>query len=220
MGVRVMNRVFFATTLLMCLVGLTACNSGTTYGTGVSHEKQTLDGFYNMIALKPQKEPKIDYSSRPDLVMPANQDALPEPGEATANAPQNWPVSPEQRIAAVREDAPTIDGQTGLMENRENLNQLATPSRKKRKYEHENDVLTVRSVVNEVNKSRQIDKDIIKYSAPTSRKYLTEPPTEYRTPTATAEAGDLGHDSEYLKKLRKKKRAEMLAETKGLPSPD
>lgn len=84
---------------------LSGCTGGTTYGTGVSHEEKTVKGLYNLLSLKPEEKKNIDYSSRPNLVMPSDQAQLPVPGEAQ-QTDQNWPVSPEQRIAIARGEAP------------------------------------------------------------------------------------------------------------------
>ena len=94
---------------------LGGCNSGTTYGTGVSHEEQTLKSMYNMLSIRPEKPPVIDYSARPDLVMPADGQSLPAPADETAVADGQWPVNPEQRLAAIRDGAPEVDDRSGAL---------------------------------------------------------------------------------------------------------
>ena len=90
------------------MVILAGCSgSGTTYGTGSSHEEDTLKGIVNMLAISPEDQKKIDYSARPDLVMPANPRPCLHP--LIKMRLRNWPVSPEQRIAAVRDAAPDGD---------------------------------------------------------------------------------------------------------------
>ena len=54
------------------------------------------------------------------------------------------------------------------------------------------------------------------YSTGPQRKYLTEPPVEYRTPASTAVAGDLGYDDEELKALEEAAKKEAKARETGL----
>ena len=104
----------------MCVVSglavLAGCSSysGTTYGTGTSHEEDTMKSIVNMLAIRSEEQEKIDYSARPELIMPANQQALPSPAdESVAGADENWPVTPEERITALRESAPEADERSG-----------------------------------------------------------------------------------------------------------
>jgi hypothetical protein len=58
-------------------------------------------------------------------------------------------------------------------------------------------------------KNAQMLKKKYAFSTGASRKYLTEPPTEYRVPIATAPSGDLG-----VSEAEKEKRAEKAAHSK------
>ena len=95
-------------------VFVAGCNGGTTYGTGVSHEEQTIKSLSNIFAFKQDERQNIDYSSRPDLVMPPEQSNLPQPldvEQSTSNA--DWPETPEERIARIRGEAVEADERSG-----------------------------------------------------------------------------------------------------------
>ena len=216
-----MNKSLLALTVVSTLAVLTGCNSGTTYRTGVSHEQQTFEGFYNMLSLKPEEKKNIDYSSRPGLVLPSDQAALPAPANGAKQVEQNWPVSPEQRIAGVRENAPKVDDRNGTIsiEERNKARTLFGPRiSSEGKYAETPDLdrdPTLQTHLKEQKNRQSIDRDQLTYSDAKTRRYLTEPPTEYRTPTATAEAGDLGYDSDLIKKLRKQRKKAELEADKG-----
>lgn len=75
---------------------LGGCVSGTTYGTGVSPGKQTVDDIVGLVSLGGSKEKsKIDYEPRPPIVAPPASASLPTPGEASSSATAaNWPKDP------------------------------------------------------------------------------------------------------------------------------
>jgi hypothetical protein len=201
--------------------------TGTTYGTGTSHEEQTMKSMYNMLSIKPPEQPNIDYSARPDLVMPANKQVLPTPEDQSANAgDQNWPVSPEQRIAAVRNSAPQPHTRSGnlpteyLTSEKEGIRNSAglyAVSRQKEKdggqflREIQQESITGSSAGEEARRRR----GQLTYSSGPQRKFLTEPPKEYRAPAETAEAGTVGLTSEELAKLEAKQKATEKAERDG-----
>lgn len=189
-------------------VPLAGCVGGTTYGTGVGQEEQTFKDLYSMMSLQRERK-NIDYSARPDLVVPQNKQALPEPLSAaeTANNDPNWPESPEQRIARVRAEAGEIDPRTGDYSQQER-------SRKKEgiaveTYNHRGAFVPGRTdrdgnpilYHGESEARRQVlaARASADYSRGPSRKYLTEPPVEYRVPAETAPSGQEAFSEEELK---------------------
>lgn len=206
---------------------LGGCTSGTTYGTGSSHEEQTVKSMYNLLSIKPPEKANIDYSARPDLVMPANKGALPTPADTAQQVDdQNWPVDPEQRIAAVRAEAPQPDERSGnlpteyLLSEKEGIRNSAGLYRASRKSEKDGgqflkmiqeESKTGSNVSEEVKRRREQ----LTYSTGASRKFLTEPPTEYRRPAETAEAGAVGLTNEEIAELDKKRRKQEEAEKRG-----
>ena len=213
---------------LVILAGCTG--SGTTYGTGSSHEEDTLKGIVNMLAISPDDQKKIDYSARPDLVMPANPQALPAPAQENA-ADENWPVSPEQRIAAVRDAAPDGDwrGSEDIpleyqLSEKEGINNSAGLYRQSRAHTRSGSdqfIKLIRDDANGVGESAEARKrrEELAYSTGVKRKFLTEPPVEYRTPSATAEAGDTGITREEITEAQKKAKIDQRNIDAGVLTP-
>lgn len=222
-------RKLVSVSLLVVSAALVAgCQSGTTYGTGVTHEEQTFDGLVNILAFKPKETERIDYRPRPELVMPAETAALPQPLEenaSTSNA--DWPETPEERIARIRGEAVKPDARTGevpveeLLRKKEGINKPRFNNAhyaRRTPVSDNGDTFLQDLIDRQDGKAR---KEVLKrraqlaYSKGATRKYLTEPPTEYRTPAATAVAGDLGYSEEELKEIARKEEARKKAERAG-----
>ena len=94
--------------LLACSL-LAGCVGGTTYGTGEAQEKATVDDLVNILALRKKRTATIDYDPRPDLVVPEDKQLV-EPAQKTAADDQQWPETPEDRIARIRDEAESVRG--------------------------------------------------------------------------------------------------------------
>ncbi|MEC9343831.1 MAG: hypothetical protein VYD64_08285 [Pseudomonadota bacterium] len=193
---------------LACALSLSACIGGTTYGTGVSQEKQTFDDVYNMFTLK-KKRRNIDYSARPDLIVPENTAALPEPIDVeAATSNPDWPETPEQRVARIRAQAGEIDERSGDYDIRENLRskdginiETRNPTGKfiaGRTDRDGNPLLNVETANDSAAEEVRKAKAELDYSRGVRRKYLTEPPTDYRVPAGTAPSGSEAFTEEEL----------------------
>jgi len=158
----------------LVLTALAGC-SGTTYGTGVSPETQTLTDVMSIASLGAEDRPPIDYKARGGIVVPPSN-ALPPPGEAVASADQaNWPKDKDiarrkkrenDAVAPNSEGAPNLKlapGQTTFSRREDDYNEARKAEGKKAW-----DAL-------HSGKSGSFDAN----GNPT-RKYLTEPPTAYR----------------------------------------
>ncbi len=208
-----MKRTVFSMSLLASVAILAGCTGGTTYGTGSSHEAATLKGLSKVFSLKSEQN-KVDYQSRPDLVMPANKSVLPVPvSQQVAISNEQWPETPEQRISSVRAAAPEPDWRTGDLPT-EYLNskkkgiavtRVDTETRRPVWAKEEQWLEDTRNDANGISESKKAQqlKDQISFSKGAQRKFLTEPPVEYRTPAQTAESGDLGISEEELDARRK-----------------
>ena len=207
---------------------LAGCNGGgTTYGTGVSHEEQTVKALSNVFAFKNDEQPNIDYSARPDLVMPPDNGQLPQPldvEQSTSNA--DWPETPEQRIARVRGEAVEADKRSGELPLEEMRREkygigVAGPVERARSARADrggNDFIDMLRDGEGKSESEELKRRRaeLAYSTGPQRKYLTEPPVEYRTPAATAVAGDLGYDPEEVKKLEEEEARKARANELGM----
>lgn len=183
----------------VAVLALSGCVSGTTYGTGVSQEEQTLQDMYSMFSLKSKKK-NIDYSPRPDLVVPQNKQALVEPLDQVASTSNpDWPETPEARIARIRAQAGEVDPRTGEVGVEESLRQkdgigIETGERFKKFIpgvtDKDGNVINVKGEEGQAARAEVLKaKADLSISPGANRKYLTEPPVKYRQPAESAPAG-------------------------------
>jgi hypothetical protein len=205
-------------------LALSGCVGGTTYGTGVSQEEQTLKDMYTMFNLKPERK-NIDYSPRPDLIVPENKQALTEPIDTAATASNvAWPETPEERIARIQAAAGEVDPRTGEVSVEERLRKKEgigieqgyitrkfTPGQTDR---DGNPLLgrpddTVRTDVQRAKEATTISKG-------TTRRYLTEPPLAYRQPVDSAPSGVDSYSDEERARMDEEERKLRLQRMKEL----
>lgn len=199
---------------------LSGCVGGTTYGTGVSQEAQTIQDLSNILAMKKKKN-TIQYDSRPDIVIP-EQKVLVEPksDEVAAIAP-DWPESPEQRIARIRAEAEESEGslikQVQFANQDKDFRSVQPQGRLKAAPIGQgvpnvscdpDGVIMRRCTAKEISDAvRAVRKqEATSGNSGLQRKYLTEPPIEYRTPATTAVAGDAGYTEEELAEIARLKK--------------
>ena len=222
-----MKRTVFSMGLIASVLALAGCTGGTTYGTGTTHEEATMKGLSNIFSLKSEKT-SIDYNKRPELVMPANKNILPAPvSEQAAVSNEQWPETPEERIAKVRANAPEVDWRTGelpveyLGSKKEGIaiSRAGKEARKPSWAKEEQWLDDTRNDANGISESKKAQKlkEQIAFSTGVKRKYLTEPPVEYREPAATAEVGDLGISDEEIEARLKAEQAEDRANPNAIP---
>ncbi len=224
------------TLILMSFAALTlaGCTGGTTYGTGSSHELDTVKSLGKIFSLRNQKS-SIDYKTRPELVLPANKNALPQPVDSRAlAADQDWPESPELRAAKLSSNAPVADtrnkGGADLPiefltdTNKQGIGNSARIQRNARKNVNSGADEFIQAIKDDANgvgegKLARERRDQLAFSTGVKRKFLTEPPVEYRTPSANAEAGDLGVNQEILDERTKKNERERIDSSNGVLTP-
>jgi hypothetical protein len=194
-------RVLVLAPLVASGLALSGCMSSPTYGTDKTANEQLMEDLSGAMTLAPPKRAAIDYKPRPPLVKPApgQKEALPPPqDDIVQTASAQWPESPEQRRARIRDyatqhrDDPNFepevvnDGSGGI----------PVASRPPTAMEYARNQKGERAEFNKrLKENRQGD--------PTTRKYLSEPPLVYREAAATAPQGDIGED-EYKKERRLK----------------
>jgi hypothetical protein len=200
---------------LVAAAGLASgCMSSPTYGTDKTANAQLMSDLSGIASFRDKKKPTIDYTPRPDLVKTAKRgETLPPPQDNVTTANANWPESPEQRLARVRAEADA---------NSDNPNYQSTvvpdvalaqqdnfkkPGQSWRSFEAGNDdprTMTTSDSAKRAEYKKRLQET--QQGDPTKRKYLSEPPTEYRQAYADAPQGELGED-EYRKERRLKRAA-------------
>lgn len=202
-------RLVLAAPLVASGLLLGGCMSSPTYGTGVTANEQLVSDVTGVLSLAPKRKASIDYKPRPELVKPASTDVLPPPQEDIVTASNEaWPESPEQRRARIRANA-TANQDNKFFEP-EVINDISVGAARSPAMQEEVDRRGIRTA-DSAQKRAEFNRKLAEANqgSPTTRKYLSEPPLEYREPAATAPVGDVGEDE--LKKQRRIK----AAATKG-----
>ena len=187
--------------LAVAIATLSGCMGSPTYGTDKPADQQLLEDITGVLSLAPRNDQRIEYKPRPELVKPASLSNLPPPQDSvtTASNPE-WPESPEQRRARLRADATA---------NRDNLDfspevvdtRTASAPAPVRNARGELETFNGSGKQSREDFNRRLAEN--QQGSATSRRYLSEPPTEYRRPVETAPAGDVGEE-EWRKEQRRK----------------
>jgi len=214
-------RAVLAGSAAVSAILLSGCMSSPTYGTDKTATEQLIDDVSNITKLNPDRKANITYRPRPDLVKPASvRDApLPPPQDSVAGAGDSaWPESPEQRRARLRAESderndtgafrkiPTVAASeeidapvetTSIDDGKPGQSQRHRPGT---------------DIVGQEARRAEFKKRLAENNqgSPTSRKYLSEPPLDYRKPAADAPTDELGED-EWKKERRLKAEARKKA---------
>ncbi|TCD16640.1 hypothetical protein [Oricola cellulosilytica] len=182
---------------------------GPTYGTDRTAGEQLVDDLSEIVSLRGERPEPIDYTPRPGLVKPADTATLPEPQQNIADASGEWPESPEERLARIRQEAdegtirPGLAKKAGLSEQPKFPGTGAGESLRDRG-DTPTEVAKSRTLI----KQQQHEEVTVAAAAPARRTYLTDPPVEYRQPADTAAYGDLGETESAKERARKKAAAD------------
>lgn len=168
------------------------CSPTATYGTGQSPEIALFREVTGGI-LGSRKKESIDYQPRAPLVMPPAQQ-LPEPVETASAASPDWPGDPDTRLASTagpshqRKPGDEMRGGTGKAEYRR-LKPLVgvLPGGSDKQPQWDNHA-TALDVVHSGKQQREAFKKALADAKGLSkeRRFLTDPPEEYREPAETA----------------------------------
>ncbi|WAJ27708.1 hypothetical protein [Antarcticirhabdus aurantiaca] len=211
-------------------IGLSGC-MGPTYGTGTSAGAQLFDDLDQFADLTPNST-QIPYAPRPELVRPNSVGALPAPRSVrnTTDDP-NWPESPEQRAARLRAagDAVNNNGDTPIRgdvlaaekegvtdEMRAAATRNGRSSESRRLYSSASGSTTLSPT--QLRSSRELIQQRVaeQRGNPNQRRYLSEPPTTYRQPAASAPVGDPGEDEEVKQRRLSNDRSSVFDKFKDL----
>ncbi|MFN4273262.1 MAG: hypothetical protein ACK4F5_10650 [Aliihoeflea sp.] len=171
------------------LVGLSALALsgclGPTYGTGKPASEQLLEDVSGAISLAPRRGEPIAYQPRPDLVQPPTTAVLPTPQAPAVETSANWPESPEARLARIRAEA-TANQENNLYRSPVQMTGTSSAS--------EMDAVDMSQLTPEQQRAEYQRRAAMRAGSATQRRYLSEPPLEYRVPSANAPADELGED--------------------------
>lgn len=182
------NRMLPAGLAIASALTLAGC-MGPTYGTGTPADQQLLEDVTGILSLQPDQREPINYQPRGDLVRPASLEVLPQP-QQSASSGEAWPESPEARLARVREEA-TLN---------QDDNSYNSGLRGARTAGSSTDWDSSKGIaMNDIDRASQreeFNRRLAQSQArdPNQRRFLSEPPTQYRQPAASAPVGDVGED--------------------------
>jgi hypothetical protein len=199
------NALRIATGLTVILTGcamLSSCTSSPTYGTDKTAAEQLVDDLGSAASITggSQKKDPVKYTPRPSLVVPPQtaRTELTTPQVSVANRDNNpqWVESPEEARVRLRKEADAnefnADYKSPLLVGKGTAGQL-TESQKWQAFRD----------ARAQQKGAYTDQ----------RRYLSDPPTEYRQVDAAA-ADDLGEPEEKKAARRKKEAAVAKSDSK------
>lgn len=194
------TRTLMGAAAVLAVSVLAGC-AGPTYGTGKPAEQHLIEDLTGALSLASKDRPNIDYEPRPGIVKPPSTDVLPPPQIEMAMENPQWPESPEQRLARVRAEATENQDNPNYRPNI--IHDVNTSSDSGDRARAPNPRLRA-AQREEVLRRRQIARQ----GSPETRRYLSDPPTEYRQPAETAPAGDPGEDEWKKERARKRQSGE------------
>ncbi|CAN7517960.1 hypothetical protein LJR234_003790 [Mesorhizobium amorphae] len=209
---RTYARVALLAPLVVSGLALSGCMGSPTYGTDKTAGEQLAGDLSSAFSFSPKRGEKIDYKPRPELVKPApgQKENLPPPQESIETASADWPESPEARRARLRADATAHQDDPAYQSQIVDDVQTDPVAVKKAMAESGSSHPPRWSPADsDKGRAAEIQRRMAegKQGDPNTRKYLSEPPLDYRVAAATAPQGELGED-EYKKERRLKKEAE------------
>lgn len=178
--------------ILLGCVALTGCVGSPTYGTDKTAMEQLVDdlGSAVNVGASPNQNPNLKYNPRPQLVMPpsSTQTALVAPQQSVASREQNpgWLESPEEARQRLREEA---DANADNPNYRSPL--LAGYGTR--------GTMTESQKWEAFREARQVQKGAYL----DQRRFLADPPTQYRTASDQTVLEDLGEPE--MKKAKRRK---------------
>ncbi|WP_185984892.1 hypothetical protein [Aureimonas mangrovi] len=162
-----------------CGLSLAAC-MGPTYGTGTTSGAQLLNDVDGMFSFGSPSRERINYEERPELVRPDQIGQLPPPQTPRAV------VEEEQQAAAAAAAVEPVE--IGSRGNRAPLSSISRSAQ-------DGSWIDPREL-NEVGQRVTAAREAARQGNTNQRRYLTEPPVEYRQASASAPVGELGVDEE------------------------
>ena len=193
MSVRQDNGMFVKFTALggLCLA-LASCQS-PTYGTGKSSMEQLVDDVGSSVAVVGDPAPQIRYAARPGLVVPPNargqQLAQPQQSVSDRNVNSAWLESPEEVRERLRAEADANANNPNYRSPLHAGNGTNGQLTETQKWE------AFRKAKAEAQGGNVVGTQ--------QRRFLTDPPVEYRSAGAE-ELADLGEPESKKERQRKK----------------
>ncbi|MYZ46523.1 hypothetical protein [Propylenella binzhouense] len=179
--------------LLSAALAAAGCSS-TTYGTGEAPEMAIFNEFTGSFIGGGRSKPNIDYKPRAPLVVPP-QAELRTPAEPATVSTPNWPDDPDQKVVQRDYSDPSFERARYISQAEyERTRPIAEINRSRKSLEESqaearDGAAPARDFA---VSSRQESKEFkaalnaAEGRGDTGRRYLTDPPEEYRQPSGSA----------------------------------
>lgn len=186
---------------LVSVFALTGCMSSPTYGTGKTAGRQLAEDVTGLLSLGPRETEHIEYRPRPKLVTPADTSELPAPQTNVVTAGNGvWPESPEERRVRIRAEATENRDDSGFRTKvRHSGTDVALMDPMSREATR-NQTVPLNPSASRAEFNRRLT--VANQGSPEVRRYLSEPPLEFRAPADTAPVGDVGVDEDKKERER------------------
>ena len=175
--------------LMAATLSLAGCVGGPTYGTDKTANEQLMSDLGNAVMLQPGngEAKKIAYQPRGDLVLPKDDTKLIQPQESVASKdnPQ-WAESPEEIRDRLKEEA-TLNERSATYQSPLQRQSVVAGD------------LSTKQQIEQYREARKTQQGL--YAD--KRRYLSDPPLEYRALPAEA-AADLGEPEKDKERRRLK----------------
>ncbi|QPC93746.1 hypothetical protein [Mesorhizobium sp. INR15] len=203
--------------LVVSGLALSGCMGSPTYGTDKTAGAQLAGDLSSAFSISPKHKEQIDYKPRPTLVKPApgQKENLPAPQDSIETANADWPESPEQRRARLRADATAHQDDPAYQSQIvDDVQTDPTAIKNAMAQSGSSHPPAWTPADSDKGRAAEIQRRLAdsKQGDPNTRKYLSEPPVQYRVASDTAPQGELGED-EYKKERRLKKEAAAKSKT-------
>lgn len=178
------------------VLALASCQSGMTYGTGKSPGMQTLEDVVGLASISNERKEPISYQPRPGIVPPPSAADLPPPSGANATVvAANWPVDPDEQTEKLRAEIARREAAG------EPLPTFKLPQTQQAAVEPVGDKPMTPEQIAEIRKRFAEARGVVSVDENGNpvRRYLTDPPVDYRIPDAEA-----GVDVAVLPKKKRK----------------
>jgi hypothetical protein len=204
-------RLLLGGSLVAAAALLSGCMSSPTYGTDKTANAQLVSDMGGIFSFRDKKKAAIEYAPRPELVKPAKGDeALPPPQETVATAGNpNWPESPEQKLARLRAEADAnVDNPNYDSPIVADMANAAPPKKSPTGTSWRAEESGAKDTSDMAAQKAEFQRRLkeTQQGDAQKRKFLSEPPIDYRQAAADAPVGELGED-EYRKERRLKREA-------------
>jgi hypothetical protein len=182
-GSKTKSRLPIAAMVLALPLG--ACMAATTYGTGVSPGKQTVEDLASIVSFGGKKGAPIDYAARPPIVAPPPGAALPAPGQSTATA-ANWPK--DESAASITGSLDRGDPSTQAYDPKKTVKGVGLAPILQQKVDPMIEMQQMQKASNQKIFAAAKAGQIMGVDANGNpvRKTLSEPPVDYRVPDPEA----------------------------------